>query len=238
MDNEPEQTEGVPVEHQAENEPQVFAVSRQDDETKFNRRDFLVMATAATVGLAVTSELAPKPVQASSATDYENDPSMRLLQTACTVSVRSKTSKVNMRSGPGTTFALLGQMDPNTDYPVTAKAKDTRRATWYRIVAGGEAWVSATYVRTKGVCSGVPLIEAPAAPKPGVKGTVQPGQTGINYTIGGVTYTLPCGSPIPSGAVCVCNCVTAPQPCGCVGNTCGCVGNSCACNTIHYWYPN
>ncbi len=83
-----------------------------------------------------------------------------------------------------------------------------------------------------------------------------------------VTYTLPCGSPIPAGAVCVCNCVagsvctcdkvcTCDTGCSCVGHKtictcdkvctcdtgCSCVGH-CNCNShrttysSHYWHPN
>lgn len=70
-----------------------------------------------------------------------------------------------------------------------------------------------------------------------------------------ITYTLPCGSPIPAGATCVCNCVpgTMPVPAGHsqTYNTVGyCTCNTiCTCNTvctcqsvggryISYWYPN
>jgi WD40 repeat protein len=64
-----------------------------------------------------------------------------------------------------------------------------------------------------------------------------------NSAGGTVTYTLPCGSPIPAGAVCVCNCVAGG--CACVGHsTCSCVGYS-VCNCVghttsggHYWYPD
>ncbi len=67
-----------------------------------------------------------------------------------------------------------------------------------------------------------------------------------------ITYTLPCGAPIPEGAVCVCNCV-AGEVCSCVGHkvctcdtVCSCVGNTvCTCDTVctcnsegHYWHPN
>ena len=70
-----------------------------------------------------------------------------------------------------------------------------------------------------------------------------------------ITYTLPCGAPIPAGAVCVCNCV-AGSVCSCVGHTvctcdkvCSCVGHTvCTCDnvcscvghtvTYHYWHPN
>ncbi len=61
-----------------------------------------------------------------------------------------------------------------------------------------------------------------------------------------VTFTLPCGSPIPAGAVCVCNCV-AGSVCSCVGHVaCSCDGYvaGCSCDghtittTYHYWHPN
>lgn len=76
-----------------------------------------------------------------------------------------------------------------------------------------------------------------------------------------VTVTMPCGSPIPDGAVCICNCVagticncdghcTCDTVCSCVGHctcdtVCSCVGH-CTCNTVctcdsqggHYWHPN
>lgn len=73
-----------------------------------------------------------------------------------------------------------------------------------------------------------------------------------------VTYTLPCGSPIPTGATCICNCVpgTLPMPQvpknharRVVGSVCTC-DTVCTCNTVCscvsnvssggglYWYPN
>ena len=57
---------------------------------------------------------------------------------------------------------------------------------------------------------------------------------GVTYRLEGesgelLEYTLPCGSPIPPGAVCVCNCVGGGYvpPCSCVGHSGG--GG-------HYWY--
>lgn len=43
------------------------------------------------------------------------------------------------------------------------------------------------------------------------------------------TYTLPCGSAIPTGAVCTCNCVGLTGSCSCVGHL---------SSGTHYWYPN
>ena len=55
-----------------------------------------------------------------------------------------------------------------------------------------------------------------------------------------VTYTLPCGSPIPAGAVCTCNCVAGSKPsCTCVGHTCSCHSHrSGGGGGGHYWHPN
>jgi WD40 repeat protein len=59
-----------------------------------------------------------------------------------------------------------------------------------------------------------------------------------------VEYTLPCGAPIPPGAVCICNCV-ASTGCSCVGNaSCSCDSYKAPCSCVgdssgnHYWYPN
>ena len=74
-------------------------------------------------------------------------------------------------------------------------------------------------------------------PLPGSADNISPGSTGISYEYldeWGIKYTrtLPCGSPIPAGAVCVCNCVTVPVACSCDNF------HPCSCDTIHYWYPN
>lgn len=67
---------------------------------------------------------------------------------------------------------------------------------------------------------------------PGMEGAVQQGETGINIrSEAGQTRTMPCGSPIPPGWTCTCNCVTVP--------TCSCHGHHCTCDGQggHYWYP-
>ena len=89
-----------------------------------------------------------------------------------------------------------------------------------------------------------------------VRGTQFQGKDNFGRT---VTFTLPCGSPIPSEAVCVCNCVpgaigksnrsfdsngictcdlvcTCNSVCTCL-SVCSCVGNATTYST-HYWYPS
>ncbi len=71
----------------------------------------------------------------------------------------------------------------------------------------------------------------------------------VEYVERGVNHTVPCGTPVPAGAICTCNCVmgrgirpcgcVADQACSCVGHvTCSCVGHSGGGGGIHYWYPN
>jgi hypothetical protein len=73
-------------------------------------------------------------------------------------------------------------------------------------------------------------------PEPGTGQTGVVGQ--VEFETDGRTDTLPCGSPLPPGAVCTCNCVTTPT-CSCVGDTgCGCVGDASCAAVTHYWYPN
>ena len=56
-----------------------------------------------------------------------------------------------------------------------------------------------------------------------------PTASGIQYTLGGLAYTVPCGVGIPGTAHCTCNCV--PGFCSCVENTgCSCVSDTgCQC---------
>lgn len=74
------------------------------------------------------------------------------------------------------------------------------------------------------------LVILVASPDP-----IPAGQEGSSVEVEGKTWTLPCGSPIPPGAVCVCNCVSVPAP----PPSCGCDGH-CSCDRVssHYWYPN
>ena len=84
------------------------------------------------------------------------------------------------------------------------------------------------------------------------KGVTIKGKNAYGQT---VTWTQPCGSPIPPGAVCTCNCIPGGvrPACSCVGHhTCSCVGHTactcdavCTCQSVcscvsvsHYWHPN
>jgi WD40 repeat protein len=75
------------------------------------------------------------------------------------------------------------------------------------------------------------LLDLAASPAD-VKGITVQGKTSGG---GSYTYTLPCGSPIPAGATCVCNCVAGSG--GAAAPGCSCVSYKPSGGS-HYWYPN
>jgi hypothetical protein len=162
---------------------------------------------------------------------------------------------INFRSGPGTGYPAITRLNRSMKILLTGRLADS---SWVAVSLADPkkpgsfvlGWVKTTLVTaTAKEVESLPIVyDIPPTPTPlpGRAGTTGAGQKGIDYkytdTYGNVyTYTLPCGSAIPAGATCTCNCVTVPAGCSCVGDTepsCSCVGDTCTCNSVHYWYPN
>lgn len=83
--------------------------------------------------------------------------------TVCTVTPAA--GNVNRRTGPGTGFAVSGQLAFGESAPVDGQATGADGAVWYRLEGTG-LWVSSTVVSTEGPCAELPTVEAPAAPQP------------------------------------------------------------------------
>jgi hypothetical protein len=231
-----------------EEKPEVFAVSQEGDSVRYSRRNFLEMAGVAGVaaaGVAITNHGTEDLLFVPTAT-----PSPTLAPTNCFVRT-DKVRTIGVYVGPGRNRSIRVYLPANKDIPILGKATDKTGLLWWRIQLPKieQAWVADEDVTTKGECDAVIDVDAPPivtaqpretatprgpTPAPGVPGNVQPGNNGIEYTTKGVTYTLPCGSPIPAGAVCTCNCVTVPAACSCDSYS------PCSCNSFssHYWYPN
>ena len=63
---------------------------------------------------------------------------------------------VNVRSGPSTSFSVVGQISGNTTVPVIATLPD---GTWYQINLNGiVSWIAGSVVRVGGQCGGVPSV--------------------------------------------------------------------------------
>jgi uncharacterized protein YraI len=75
---------------------------------------------------------------------------------------------VNVRTGPGTNYPVLGVAAPGAYGEVSGKSAD---GAWWQVkvpttlIASGLAWVSASYVVTENT-DGVPVVEGPPAPPP------------------------------------------------------------------------
>lgn len=87
--------------------------------------------------------------------------------------VRVRSSTVNLRSGPGTDYSVIGRAGPGTQLPITGKnsAND-----WWQVccVSGQEAWVAAWVVDAFGPLGQVPIVTQPT---PGPIPTPQKGKT-------------------------------------------------------------
>ncbi len=74
-----------------------------------------------------------------------------------TASSRGQT--INIRSGPGLDFAIVGQLQPGITAPVQARMPDS---SWYQINLNGlVGWVSATVVIAGGNCAAVTVATLP-----------------------------------------------------------------------------
>ncbi len=83
------------------------------------------------------------------------------------------TAQINVRSGPGTDYAVLGMIQPDTVLALTGR---NETAAWLQIEyaagAGGRGWVTAAYVQTpQGDTASLPVLNASGTPvTPGASG--------------------------------------------------------------------
>lgn len=155
---------------------------------------------------------------------------------------------INFRSGPGTGYPAITRLSRSMKILLTGRLADS---SWVAVSLADPkhpgsfvlGWVKTTLVTaTAKQVESLPIVyDIPPTPTPlpGRAGNTGAGQNGIDYkytdSYGNVyTYTLPCGSEIPAGATCTCNCVSVPA----AAPNCDCVGNVCTCDSVHYWYPN
>jgi uncharacterized protein YraI len=86
------------------------------------------------------------------------------------------TQKLNVRSGPGTSYETLGTLSPQSSVVLTGK---NEAATWLQIEypagTGDRAWVTAAYVQVQDITS-LPILDAFGKPLPpaGQTGTQEP----------------------------------------------------------------
>lgn len=252
----------------SENIPHVYAVSKKEGAPRLTRRDFLKAAatTTASIALAACSpEQTPfLPTETATSTDTPTStktPTPTKTKTLTPSPTATKTStftptpipvaivksSANVRFGPSADSRAVGALVAGDEVNILGRNDDS---SWLRIQKPGgvNGWIKATLVDIINSAMEDLRVVTPMptpTPLPGRAGKTSPGQTGIDYSFKdefGIvhTYTLACGSPLPPGAVCVCNCVTVPAACSCDGyvSSCSC-DTACSCvGAGHYWYPN
>lgn len=81
-------------------------------------------------------------------------------------SLHTSSNRLNVRSGAGTSFAVVGTLTLQAEYPILKQAKDGSGTTWLQIDLPevDSAWVISTYVTVSTDCPGAEsTLEAPLA---------------------------------------------------------------------------
>lgn len=74
------------------------------------------------------------------------------------------TTGVNLRSGPGAGYAIVGAGNAGDTFPITGR---NQAGDWWRIrAATGPAWIYGPYVQLAGPPANVPVVAAPPTPTP------------------------------------------------------------------------
>ena len=156
-----------------------------------------------------------------------------------------------MRTGPGLAYDQMGRLNSGADFLAMGRSADAGH-TWLLIrisksllpkvtlpVESLDGWiqVAQTDKNRRTAFQQLPVVDNPATPTPlpGREGSARPGENMRNYTYtdpyGNVYYqTIKCGSAIPAGAKCTCDCVGGAK-CSCVGYS-ACVTVSQPCRSI------
>lgn len=88
--------------------------------------------------------------------------------------------QVNVRSGPGTNYNVIGSLQPGQFLPVNGVYAD-----WYGVIYNGQqGYVSSTVVFASGPCGGLPVLQPPPPPAPGAtQAAPPPAQATPTYTV-------------------------------------------------------
>ncbi|MBL8147670.1 MAG: SH3 domain-containing protein [Anaerolineae bacterium] len=115
------------------------------------------------------------------------------------VCTASSGGTVNLRSGPGTNYGIVGSLNPGMFLPVQGISPDRG---WYAVnTNGAQAWSSATVVTLNGPCGNLSTIQPPAAPPTAAPGQATATPFASATAIGLVTVTpLPDSEP-PTQAI-------------------------------------
>ena len=86
---------------------------------------------------------------------------------------------INVRSGPGTNYSIVGSLLPSSTGLVLGRLAN---GSWYRVSVNGVlGWIAASVVISGGECAGISIVAAPTpAPPANPQATEPPGNDGSN----------------------------------------------------------
>lgn len=135
-----------------------------------NRKTFLTMAAALGMTLAAAAPIMAQDNNPTAVPTAEVTPVPPPLTASSELYVTSN-YLVNVRSGPGRSFAVLGQVRPGDAVDVTGRVDD---GTWVRVNFNGqEGWVSANLFDATGDLTTATVVEADAN-APSAEATAEP----------------------------------------------------------------
>ena len=118
-----------------------------------------------------TAESLPSPVAMAAAVTTTSvitaavgttSPTSTTVAPSSAASLTIATNSVNLRSGPGTTYAPQGQLTQGQTAPVVGKSAD---GAWWQIsVDGKKVWVFGELVQANAAAASVAVVQAPPAP--------------------------------------------------------------------------
>jgi lipoprotein-anchoring transpeptidase ErfK/SrfK len=151
-----------------------FLLAQAEPERASPSAAALPMAASATVTQPTPTTVIPSPAATGSApiaTSLPSKPPYPAMLTTATTTVTPSIavadgSRVNIRSGPGTDYPVVGLLDPGAQAEVVGRYGD-----WWQIeYSGAPAWV-ASWVVTASSVDGVPQVEVPPVPTPLLQAT-------------------------------------------------------------------
>ncbi len=144
----------------------------------------VAMAAAVTDTTPLTGTAAPVSAPTTSVVAATGSPSLTVT-----------TASVNLRSGPGTGYALQGQLTQGQTATVVGKSAD---GTWWQIEAAGTtAWVFGELVQANATAARVPVVKAPVLPT--ASPTVEGAATEVPATQVAIIEFTPAPSTSTSG---------------------------------------
>jgi uncharacterized protein YraI len=121
---------------------------------------------------------------------------------AASVTISNESGFANIRSGPDTTFDLLGKLNQGETAPLKGKNQD---GTWWQIAfaagTGGVGWVRADLVQANAAAANVSVVAAPAKPTAPPAPPTASGPTATPPSVSAATI-VPVAAATPSGPVC------------------------------------